>query len=362
MKRNRLFGVLAVAALPLIPPGAVASDATGVVHAIERAPVVSNGDVAGKPLDYVIEFDRSSDPTVRGRSLLAGHQIRIAFPPEIDLGAVDPNYPVADVPTPGLCTPGNLLCTTAVLLKGWPQNPVFPPAAFHRVAIDTQRNEFVVTAVQDILPAGEEDPGIKGIHLIFNGISNPKPGAYRVSVAYQTGAEQWDRGSGLLRVRKHIRAAIHDTGAFARSLAEGSCAGTLPPNPNSIYQSAGPRSAAPLRWTFLLWDANGEPIENTSVQRISRSYWWLKQDGYPIGIVRVQAPRGAKGFALTIDSTGCPSVLPAAPIIGATPGIGPQPVGRLDLRFYTGDRPGPYIATLRLFGGNEVRRVVEVAR
>jgi len=40
--------------------------------------------------------------------------------------------------------------------------------------------------------------------------------------------------------------------------------------------------------------------------------------------------------------------LPWAPVIAGTPGIGPQPVGRLDLLFWTGSEAGGYTTTLSL--------------
>ena len=54
----------------------------------------------------------------------------------------------------------------------------------------------------------------------------------------------------------------------------------------------------------------------------------------------------------------CPTLLPAAPVIATTPGIGPQPVGRLDLQFTAGNLPGVYKTTLWISGGNHVEMVV----
>ena len=43
--------------------------AAGIVASIEKAPVVADGDVSGKPTDYVITLDGSLDPYVTGRGL-----------------------------------------------------------------------------------------------------------------------------------------------------------------------------------------------------------------------------------------------------------------------------------------------------
>jgi hypothetical protein len=47
-----------------------------------------------------------------------------------------------------------------------------------------------------------------------------------------------------------------------------------------------------------------------------------------------------------------------APVIAATPGIGPQPVGRLDMQFRAGNKPGVYTTKISLHNGNAVEMVV----
>jgi hypothetical protein len=51
--------------------------------------------------------------------------------------------------------------------------------------------------------------------------------------------------------------------------------------------------------------------------------------------------------------------MPFAPVIAATPGIGPQPVGRLDLLFRAGTAAGRYTTTISMNNGNSVRMIVD---
>ena len=352
---KRLFGAFAL--LVCSATAALAGN-VGVVASIEKAPVIADGDVAGEPFDYVILFDRSQDPTVAGRGLASGHSIVVTFPDAFDLGNIDPAYPVADVPTPGSCVPGNLLCTTAVLLRGWPQDPYFPPAAFAGVSIDAAANAFVITARQDIAPQSETDPGIKGVHLILNGLTNPRPGRYRLEVAIQTDNDAFDYGSGELVVRKRLRPGIHETTVFAEGLASGSCAPSNPPNPNTLFQRTATGAKAPLSWSLIAWDRDGSALGDLTPRRLSSNLWILKSGRRWVGYAYVDAPPYAHGVKIERNALGCPTEIGAAPIIGATPGIGPQPTGRLDLDFTAGNVAGVYTTTIGLFGGNTVRKVV----
>ena len=137
--------------------------------------------------------------------------------------------------------------------------------------------------------------------------------------------------------------------------------GTLPPNPdNPIYQTTERSSAAPLMWTFLLWGKDAEPLDDVFLVRDpnDENHWSIRRGRKTIGHVSIDAPWGASGQSLEVNPLGCPTFMPAAPVIGATPGIGPQPVGRLDLRFLAGDQPGLYTTTLSLNNGNSVQMFV----
>jgi hypothetical protein len=350
----------------------------GFVASIEKAPIVADGDVAGKPADFVITLDGSLDPFTPGRSLLSGDQIRVIFPPDFDLGNLDPAYPLSDVPnpfppTPPLpdmpCVPGNLQCSTAVILHGWPQQPVFPPVAFHTLSIDTEENSLIFTAVQDILPDPPALPGIKQLHLIMNGLANPKPGRYMIRVEAQTGpGGSWESGSAIYRVRRAMRPSVNPTSVLVKAqagLLEGGPAcgpGTLPPNPdNPLYQATGVGEAAPFMWTLLLWGRDAEPLDDVTLRWVDPNHARLRRDGRTVGHVFIDAPIGAEGYDIMLNPLGCPTMIGAAPVIADTPGIGPQPAGRLDMLFITGSEPGDYTTTITMSGSTSTTKFVVTA-
>ena len=224
-------GVLMVGMIAAISFDAFAA---GIVVSIDKAPVIADGNVSGKPTDIVITLDGSLHHSVPGRGLAAGDKIKVIFPPEFDLASLNPAYPVLDVPTAGQCTPNNLQCTTAVILHGWPQQPFFAPAAFHTVDIDPVENSFVFTAVQDMIPNPPTNPGIKQLHLILHGVSNPSPGHYRIRVEAQTGpGGQWETGSGLLHVLPKPRPSVNVTSVLVKALSGL-------PIPNTVTPACGP--------------------------------------------------------------------------------------------------------------------------
>ncbi len=359
---------LALAALMLFASGA---NAAGIIESIVKAPVVADGDVTGKPTDYVINLSGSMDPNVAGRSLNAGDKIRVIFPPEFDLANLNPAYPLLDAPTPlppiapltaNDCVPGWLTCTTAVLLPGWPQNPYFPPAVFHTLSIDTGENALVFTARQDMLAAPPAAPGIKQIHLILNGLTNPSPGNYMIRVEAQTGpGGSWETGSALLQVLPNPRPSVNITSVFVKATAgiggAPACGpGNNPPNPwNPIYQSTAVASTAPYPWTVLLWGDNAEPLTDIQLAWKNPGHALIKRGHRTIGHVYIDAPKGASGYSIAVNPLSCGTVIAGAPVIGATDGIGPQPAGRLDMVFVAGDTPGEYRTTISVNNGNAVQ-------
>ena len=349
-------------------PNAQASD---LVAGIKKAWVVPDGNVSGERALYVIDLEGSMDPDVPGRALRKGRQIRVIFPPEFDLANLDPAYPLLDFPVPAQpCVPTSFLCTTAVLLKGWPEEPYFLPNQWAKLSIDTSRNAFVFTALQDIVPKPPESPGIKQLFLLLHGVTNPAPGDYRIRVEAQTEFwGRWETGSALLRVLPEPQPSIDATSVFVKALSGllptgPACGpGTLPPNPdNPVYQQTYTDSNAPYVWSFLLWGKNREPLSDAWLDWTSESHARLMRGAAPVGQVFIDAPYGASGYGLEVNPLGCPTLLSAAPVIGPTTGIGPDPVGRLDVRFRTGDRPGDYITTFALDDGNSVQMVVTACR
>lgn len=346
----------------------------GIVASIEKAPVVADGDVEGKPTDYVINLEGSMDPQVAGRSLAAGGQIKVIFPPEFDLGSINPAYPVLDAPTPlppvaplqdNDCVPAWLTCTTAVILQGWPQNPYFPPAIFHTLSVDVVANALVFTAVNDMIANPPTAPGIKQIHLILNGVTNPAPGQYRIRVEAQTGpGGAWETGSGMVQVLPRARPSVNVTSVFVKAtsgqLGDPACGpGTNPPNAdNPVRQTTTTGSAAPFPWTLLLWGADRQPLDNVQPIWVNPDHALLWRDGHTIGHIYIDAPKGAAGYGIDFNPLGCGTLMGGAPVIGATPGIGPQPVGRMDLVFRAGDTAGEYRTTVSLNNGNGVELIV----
>ena len=358
--------------------------ATGIVASIDKAPVVADGDVAGKPFDYVITLDGSLDPQVLGRGIAAGGTIKVFLPPAFDLSSIDvENYPVATPPVPFPpvpplppmpCIPGNLQCTTAVILRGWPQDPLFPPVVFHTMSLDLIDNAIVLTAAQDIglTPGIVPAPYIKQIHLILNGLTNPRPGSYTVRVEAETGPDGTvESGEGQLVVRHKTKPSINITSVFVPPLTLDTCGpGDSPPNPdNPVYQTSGIGDDAPFVWTFLLWGKNNEPLDDVWLHRVGRHYWLMLRNEDRrfrwrdiVGRVRVDSPKGARGFNVRLNNDyrglSCPTLLPMAPVIADTPGIGPQPVGRLDVQFTAGNKPGIYKTTFWISKGNQVEMYV----
>jgi hypothetical protein len=135
--------------------------------------------------------------------------------------------------------------------------------------------------------------------------------------------------------------------------------GTNPPNPdNPIFQTTNIGSAAPYPWTFLLWGRGNEALTDVGLKWASADHALLRRGGRTIGHIYIDAPKGATGHTLELNPLGCPTMLGGAPVIGATPGIGPQPVGRMDLVFHAGDVAGDYRTTLTLNNGNSVQMTV----
>lgn len=355
-RRGVAFGVallvLFALAIPASLPSVLAqTGATGIVATVAKAPIDADGNVTGRPTDVVITLDGSLDPNVPGRSLAAGDTIKVTFPAAFDLANLG-GFPLAGVFSGPDCSPGNLLCTTAVLLQGWPQHPIPPPPNY---ALSIEGNTFVFTATADIAPNGAGAPGIKQMHLILNGVENPAPGSYKIEVEAETGAGgNVETGSVMLNIIAAPAPSINVTSVFA---ADPFGPPSSPPNPNTIYQTAATSSPVPLGWSFLVWGADRVPYDGIALAQSDGKGAQLVRNGTVIGTVSIISPAGATGQKVELVA-GTADSLPAAPVIGPTPGIGPQPVGRLDIRFTAGSEPGTYVTTLTLVDGNQVQMFV----
>jgi len=319
------------------------ADNNSLVSDIVKAPIVPDGDVAGAPTDFVIDFDKSLDPTVNGRSLLTGGYIKVTLPAGFtDTGSV----PLMDVGSAPNCEPGNLVCNTAVLLQGWPQNPVPPP----RYTLSLLGNSLIYTAVMDTIPAGPGAPGVKQAHLILKGFRNPGPGHYWVTVEYQQdpGAEV-ETGRARIQIVPKIRPSINVTSVFAEGPGMGA-----PPNPDTIYQTTLINEMTPWPWDFLLWDRKGNPLSGVTLAQTNENHYLMMQSGKVVGQVFIDAPAGATGhtIALPLDAS---FEIPSAPII-PPPLI---PVARLNAWFTAGSMPGRYVTTFQVNNGNSVQMVVD---
>jgi len=309
----------------------------GIVASIGKAPIVSNGDVAGELPELVVNLDVSKDPAVPGRALLKGRKIKIILPEGfVDTGTVPTQSPI----TPG-CTVPDLFttwrCNTAFVLQGWPQHAVgFPIPNIpntYRVSSDGP-NTVVVEALKDIIPDPPLEPGIKQVHLLLAGYVVPRPGLYPIEVIAETGLNgAVETGSGLFHVRPRPAPSINVVSAYN------------PGNPNTIYQTAAPGEFTPLNYDFLMWDDRGMPMTDVVI-----SDGRLVRGDRTVGQVWIQAPAGAIGQE--VFSTA-PSIPVPAPVVSV-------PTARLTARFRAGSLPGDYAVTFHVAGGNTATMFVEV--
>ena len=99
-KKTSFLALLIIFLTPMLPANSLAA---GIVSSIDKAPVIADGNVSGMPTDIVITLDTSLDPSMPGRFLARDAQIRVIFPPEFDLGNLNPSFPLSDVPNCHAC-------------------------------------------------------------------------------------------------------------------------------------------------------------------------------------------------------------------------------------------------------------------
>src|SRR3990172_145692 len=345
MKAHRILVAVMIALLTTALP-TQARGRDNIVSAVVKAPVVADGDVVDAATDVVINLDTSLDPAVPGRTLLAGHTIKVTLPDEfVNTGSI----PLRDVFSSPTCVPGNLQCSTAVLLQGWPQRPILPRAppappgtGVPQYSLSLEgSNTIVFTANVNLVPGVPlSGPGIKQIYLNLNGFRNSsRPGLYRIAVEAETGVNgEVERGIGLVHIRPRIRPSINVTSAFNSGA------------PNTIYQTTVPGELTPLPYDFLLWDRTGDPFEDVSVEMVHPHYGQIKQGEKVVGYVVIRTPPGATGQE--VFTTG-PSSLVNSPVTGV-------PTARLTAFFRAGTAIGKYVVTFALDGGNAVQMFVNV--
>ena len=324
-----------------VPEMQAAAVNEGIVREIVRAPVAPDGTTAGRVTDFVINLEVPLTPSLPGLTLLEGSQIRISLPDEI-VYENETDFPIKSVGEEN-CTPGNLQCSTAVLIQGWPQNPVRPPVKKYDLAYDADTHTMIFTALQDLLPAPPREPGIKQIHLILNGFTNPaEAGAYPVEVVAEVGLDGTSQqGTGILQVLPEPRPSLNVTSVFN---------GEPPYRPNTFYQLANPGQFSLYPYDFLLWDAEGAAWEGVTIETVDSRHSLIVRGDAVIGHVYIDAPALAEGQQV---STPAPSTIIKTPVTGFE-------TGRLTVCFRAGSVPGDYVATFKLNGGNTVRMFVEV--
>lgn len=334
-----LFIVVIALLTMLAPVLAQTSDMMdkGIVHSIVKAPIVTDGTVTGSATDFVITLDTSLDPSEPGRTLLEGKSIRITLPEDFTLSG---DLPFVSVGGAEDCVPGNLQCNTGVLLQGWPQHPIGPPAQKYSFTYEEATNTIVYTALQDLIPNSPDAPGIKQLHLILSSFTNPSPGTYAVQVEAETGMDgAVETGTGLVHILSDIRPSINNTSVFN----EGT--------PNALYQQTEIGNVAPLSFDFLLWDSAGNPLDNVTIMNASSTQSLLVQGDLVVGQIIVDAPDGAQDFAVF-------AAAPSTPVNAPVTGI---PTAHLRVGFRAGTVAGDYTITFALNDGNVVTRYVHAS-
>ena len=315
-----------------------AAFADNIVSAVNKAPVVSDGTTAGHVTDFVINLDTTLDPSTDGRTLLQGKTIRITLPASFQNTK---DYPFDKCGPPPLF---GIKCNTAVLLQGWPQHPVAPPPVKYAFDYEEDTNTLVFTAKVDLMPDAPLEPGIKQMHLLLFGFTNPHPGHYRLKVEAETGpGGALETGWAKIHIIPKSRPSINVT----------STGGDNPTTLNTIYQSAIVSNAVPLNYNFLLWDRKDKAFVGVDIADIDGNGNYLfKKGNKVVGHVSIDAPEGAVGQMLMSYGE---SVKAAPPTIG-----GPETTARWVGKFVAGSEPGRYTVTAKLNGGNEVEMFVDV--
>jgi mono/diheme cytochrome c family protein len=201
----------------------------------------------------------------------------------------------------------------------------------------------VFTALENLVPAPPREPGIKQIHLILNGFTNPaEPGSYPVEVTAEVGSNgAEEQGIGILEVLAEPRPSINVTSAFNGEAAY---------RPNTIYQVANPGELSAFPYDFLLWGQDGEALADVTLEALNARHSLLVQGEEVVGHVFVDGPAQTEGYQV---ATSAASAVINAPVTGFE-------TGRLTVCFKAGTVPGDYVVTFKLNGGNTVTMFVDV--
>ena len=302
-----------------------------IVHSIIKAPVTHDGDVAGALTDLVINLDANMDPAVPGRSLLSGRTIKVTLPDDF----VNEGKPLGRALSE--CVPSTRECNTAVLLQGWPQHPIVPP--LYELSMEGTHT-LVFTALTDITPGVPfPGPGIKQMHLLLSGFTNPKPGYYEIAVEAETGpGGAVENGVGTVQILPKPRPSINVTSTVD------------PLTPNTMFQTTTVGAEAPWPFDVLMWGKGGDSLVGAKLVWINANHSALRVDGVNVGHVRINAPARATGYSVNAAEL---SVNVPAPIMLVD-------TGRMRFHFQAGSVAGDYEVTFTLNGGNTVQMNIEV--
>jgi len=328
--------VLALLLVVLLVPVAAAQEPGNIVVATPKAPVVADGDVAGRPTEINLVLDRSLDPQVAGRTLRTGKTIGVTLPDAFIRTAVPVQAP-----------------ESGALVKGWPQG------GLDGYTVTLAGNHTVVfTATRDIVPTGPDDPGIKVLHVRGRAFTNPAPGDYPVAVVAETGPDgAVETAAGTLTIRPQVIPSINPSNAL------------FPQPSNNNWQRVPVDTATPLPLDFLLFGADGQPLNGVGVTpadparfpRYTGGLLVRDTDGdgaldpatdTVVGGIIGAAPAGATGqrAASPVDAAGRPALSGQLLRADGTPAP-----GILRVTFRTGTLPGDYTPTFELTGGTATR-------
>lgn len=323
----------------LLVPVAAAQEPGNIVVAAPKAPVGADGDVTGRLTDFNLVLDRSLDPQVAGRSLLQGQTISVTLPDAFIRTAVPVKAP-----------------ESGALVKGWPQGGLDG----YTVTL-TGTHTVVFTATRDIVPSGPDDPGIKVLHVRGRAFTNPAPGDYAIRVVAETGpGGAVENGTGTLTIRPQVLPSVNVSNAL------------FPQPSNNNWQRVPVNTETPLPLDFLLFGADGQPLNGVGVAPADRARFPRYTGGLlvrdtngdgvldpatdtVVGGIIGAAPEGATGQRATspVDAAGRPLLSGQLTRADGTPAP-----GILRVLFRTGTLPGNYTPTVELTGGTSVRPTI----
>jgi hypothetical protein len=313
---------------PASPPAAV----TPLNARVVAATTSSAGYQAGSQTDLLFDLGISLDPTVPGRTLKAGQSIRMTLPEEFTSSGLP-------VDVPSACDAAAAACNTGYLQQGWPQSYFPTTTDYYTLEMDGSHT-FVFTATQDLGPTAEA-PGIKQIHLMAPGFTNPATIAeYQILLEADTGPDG-EPESDIISFVPLTNSGNYNFAPTSVYTEPGQDAAFG----NPVYQTASVAGSPEWPWDFIIFDAEEGPWGQIELRPMAENTGtWVPEgptvldhgefvgEQYTIGGWWIEGPEGATGASVTAE----PSTLIDAPISG-------DPATRLTVHFTAGDLPGRYV-------------------